>query len=71
LGEVSKEHFSRLLHQFLEIGANCLRDVFLLEGSEEAGFDGIPADFVDPKSLQAVPPGLGGASTDAEKFPTL
>ena len=51
LGEVSKERFSRFLHQFLEIGANCVGGVFVLEGSEETGFDGIPADFVDPKSL--------------------
>jgi len=39
--------------------------VFLFEGSEEAGFDSIPAGLIDFEGFQAVPPGLGRTFEDA------
>jgi hypothetical protein len=42
--------------------------IFLFEGPEEAGFDHVPAGFVNLAGFQAVPPGLGRASEDAGQF---
>jgi hypothetical protein len=68
LGEVGEDCFSRFWHQILEVGTDRFGRIFLLEGPEEAGFDRVPAGFVNPEGLQFVPPRLGGASEDAGQF---
>jgi hypothetical protein len=49
----------------LEVGANSLGGVLLLQGADEAGLNIFPALLVDLEGVQTVPPGLGSASEDA------
>jgi hypothetical protein len=65
LGKVKVDYFSRPLRQILEVGANSLGRVLLLQGADEAGLDIFPALLVDLEGVQTAPPGLGSASEDA------
>jgi hypothetical protein len=68
LGEVVEDSYSWFLHEVLKVSTYSFGRVFLLEGVEEAGLDGIPASLVSSKGLQAVPPRLGLSLDDASQF---